>query len=180
MFGDVVKPSIIGREQAVVYAPAVDPGARGGHRRIDCYSAPGGRYAADAAVDDGVRGRSAAAAPPATPTTAAAGRGAEAGDGSRIPRPRPCRRPRKSSLRRDWISREQVATVQGDIGGVVGGIPGGIPEAPPPPPPPPAPVRVGGAIQPPKKVTRSESGVSADRAVSARAGRRDSRSDHRP
>ena len=27
-----------------------------------------------------------------------------------------------------------------------------MPEAPPPPPPPPAPVRVGGAIQPPKKV----------------------------
>jgi protein TonB len=47
---------------------------------------------------------------------------------------------------------EQVATVTGDIGGVIGGIPGGVPEAPPPPPPPPAPVRVGGAIQPPKKV----------------------------
>ena len=50
------------------------------------------------------------------------------------------------------VFAEQVATVQGDIGGVVGGIPGGVPEAPPPPPPPPAPVRVGGAIQPPKKV----------------------------
>ena len=50
------------------------------------------------------------------------------------------------------VTREQVATVSGDIGGVVGGIPGGVPEAPPPPPPPPAPVRVGGAIQPPKKV----------------------------
>ena len=50
------------------------------------------------------------------------------------------------------MTREQVATVSGDIGGVVGGIPGGVPEAPPPPPPPPAPVRVGGAIQPPKKV----------------------------
>ena len=51
-----------------------------------------------------------------------------------------------------WRFAEQVATVAGDIGGVVGGIPGGVPEAPPPPPPPPAPVRVGGAIQPPKKV----------------------------
>ena len=51
------------------------------------------------------------------------------------------------------VSQERVATVTGDIGGVVGGIPGGVPEAPPPPPPPPAPVRVGGAIQPPKKVS---------------------------
>jgi protein TonB len=50
------------------------------------------------------------------------------------------------------VTQERVATVSGDIGGVVGGIPGGVPEAPPPPPPPPAPVRVGGAIQPPKKV----------------------------
>ena len=49
------------------------------------------------------------------------------------------------------VSQERVATVTGDIGGVVGGIPGGVPEAPPPPPPPPAPVRVGGAIQPPRK-----------------------------
>jgi protein TonB len=50
-------------------------------------------------------------------------------------------------------TREQVATVGGDLGGVVGGIPGGVPaEAPPPPPPPPPPVRVGGAIQAPKKI----------------------------
>ena len=50
------------------------------------------------------------------------------------------------------IVEERAASVVGDIGGVVGGIPGGVPEAPPPPPPPPAPVRVGGNIQPPKKV----------------------------
>jgi len=50
------------------------------------------------------------------------------------------------------VTQERVAVISGDIGGVVGGIPGGVPEAPPPPPPPPAPVRVGGAIQAPKKV----------------------------
>ena len=60
-----------------------------------------------------------------------------------------------------------MATVQGDIGGVVGGIPGGVPEAPPPPPPPPAPVRVGGAIQPPKKV-RDQNPVYPPIAQSAR------------
>ena len=65
------------------------------------------------------------------------------------------------------IFAEQVATVQGDIGGVVGGIPGGVPEAPPPPPPPPAPVRVGGAIQPPKKV-RDQNPVYPPIAQSAR------------
>jgi protein TonB len=47
-----------------------------------------------------------------------------------------------------------VGGVEGGIaGGVVGGIVGGLPSAPPPPPPPPEPVRVGGNISPPTKVT---------------------------
>lgn len=47
-----------------------------------------------------------------------------------------------------------VSGVEGGIaGGVVGGIVGGLLEAPPPPPPPPEPVRVGGNIQAPTKVT---------------------------
>jgi protein TonB len=47
-----------------------------------------------------------------------------------------------------------VQGVDGGIaGGVVGGIVGGLLQAPPPPPPPPEPVRVGGNIQAPTKVT---------------------------
>ena len=66
------------------------------------------------------------------------------------------------------IVEERAASVVGDIGGVVGGIPGGVPEAPPPPPPPPpAPVRVGGNIQPPKKV-KDQSPVYPPIAQSAR------------
>ena len=50
-----------------------------------------------------------------------------------------------------------VSGVEGGIaGGVVGGIVGGLLEAPPPPPPPPEPVRVGGNIQAPTKVTDVE------------------------
>ena len=47
----------------------------------------------------------------------------------------------------------QTQVVQGVAGGVVAGIVGGLAEAPPPPPPPPEPVRVGGNISPPTKVT---------------------------
>jgi protein TonB len=48
----------------------------------------------------------------------------------------------------------EVSGVEGGaVGGVVGGIIGGLPSAPPPPPPPPEPVRVGGNISPPAKVT---------------------------
>ena len=153
MFGDVVKPSIIGREQAVVYAPAIDPGARGGHRCVDCDSAPGGRHSADAAIDDGVRRGSAAASAAPAASAAAAGCGAEAGDG-RESAGRACAgAPAKSNLRpgstlaragghrRGRHRRRRRRYCRRRAGG-----------APPPPPPPPAPVRVGGAIQPPKKI----------------------------
>jgi protein TonB len=44
--------------------------------------------------------------------------------------------------------------VEGGLaGGVIGGIVGGLPSAPPPPPPPVEPIRVGGNISPPTKVT---------------------------
>ena len=47
-----------------------------------------------------------------------------------------------------------VRGVEGGIaGGVTGGIVGGLPSAPPPPPPPPEPVRVGGNISAPNKIT---------------------------
>jgi protein TonB len=42
----------------------------------------------------------------------------------------------------------------GMAGGIMGGIVGGLMAAPPPPPPPPAkPVRVGGNVKPPQKLT---------------------------
>ena len=81
------------------------------------------------------------------------------------------------------MCKSAVGGVEGGVvGGVTGGIVGGLAEAPPPPPPPPppAPVRVGGNIKPPTKIEGRPTGVSADRAVGARAGRGHHRSDHRP
>ena len=48
------------------------------------------------------------------------------------------------------VLAEREATVSGIVGGIPGGV---VMEAPPPPPPPPAPVRVGGNIQAPKKIS---------------------------
>jgi protein TonB len=49
--------------------------------------------------------------------------------------------------------------VGGELGGQLGGVPGGIPAAPPPPPPPPpaptGPVRIGGKIHAPSKLSNT-------------------------
>ena len=65
----------------MVYASALDSGARRRHRRFDCYSAHGDGHFADAAIDDGVRLGTPAATTAATATAPAAGRSAKAGDG---------------------------------------------------------------------------------------------------
>ena len=80
--------------------------------------------------------------------------------------------------------KSAVGGVEGGVvGGVTGGIVGGLeaaPPPPPPPPPPPAPVRVGGNIKQPTKMKDVQAGLSGDRAVGARAGRRHHRGDDRP
>ena len=186
MFGDVVDPSIKVGSQAVVHGAAVDPGARGALRRGHHHSADGDRRAADAAVDDGVRGAAAAAATaaaaPATGRGAAEG-GADAGDQSE----RGADRGAEGNQARAPAPATGVS--EGVPGGVEGGIPGGddrrrrrrSARAPPPPPPPPsAPVRVGGDIKAPTKTQERQADLPADRAVRARAGHRHHRSDHRP
>ncbi len=114
----------------MVYGSGLDCGAYGGGARTDRDSVDGGRRAADAALDAGVRGDTPAATAAPTPAAAPAR--------EIVPEP-------------PDTSFERASDVGGVPGGVVGGVIGGIPEAPPPPPPPAAPVRVGGNIKPPMK-----------------------------
>src|SRR5471030_1849066 len=142
----------------MVYGPAVDHRPYGDYRGHRHHSADGGRRAADAAVDDGVRGGTAPAAPTTTAAAPAArcGRGAQAGDG-REPERRAVEAPKEIKAETGIeTSKGAVGGVEGGVvGGVTGGIVGGLvaaPPPPPPPPPPPAPVRVGGNIKQPTKL----------------------------
>ena len=186
MFGDIVDPSIkVGSKQwyTVPLSIVVHTAIIGAVVIIPLMAA---RHAADAAVDDGVRGGAAAAPAAAAAAAAAAGRpqAPKPVDGRRTRRPRRSKR-RKRSRRRPASKRasrapsaaSKAASSAVSTGGIVGGLEAAPP--PPPPPPPPAPVRVGGTIQQPTKIKDVKPGLSADRAVGARAGRRHHRSDHR-
>ena len=139
----------------MVYGPAFDRGARGDFRGRHHHSVDGCRRAADAAHDDGVRGRAAA-------TSATATRHRPAAAAPPKVQPVPVSNPNAAPVEApkeivpEPPSVPSTAGVPGGVeggipGGTVGGVVGGLPEAPPPPPPPAAPVRVGGNIKTPTK-----------------------------
>ena len=171
MFGDIVDPSVkIGNKQgySVRCRFVLDSGGRGADRH---HSADGGRHPADAAVDDGVRGRAAAAATAAAAAaTAAAGRRAEAGGrATRTRRPIEAPTEIKPEVPVDTSFERSVGVEGGVPGGVVGGVVGGLPDAPPPPPPPPPARRFASAATSSRRRRPRTSARSIRRSRSRRA-----------
>ena len=130
MFGDIVDPQSRSeassgtrfRSRLLVHTAAV--------LAADRHSVDGGRRAADAAVDAGVRGCAAAAAAPAAAAAAAAGRGTASRSSKSNPAAAPIEAPKeiKPEPSRHQLRARRTAGVEGGvIGGVVGGIAGGCP-----------------------------------------------------